>query len=257
MAEIVIHGDWGNDFSLIRPILDAGHSVRLAPAVREVIDVSDALTSNRAEVADTFSNATRLTAARRHVFVRGALVPLDREDVLTVEAGVLAQTVVHRDGAEVLLGLLGPCGFLIGHGPDGCGLRLRAQTAVTVVVQAWNAAAREPDFPARVTARLRQMEAWAAMQARPSLDQRLLGLLTLLSEPFGAPRGDDTLVDVRITHAQLASAIGATRTTVTRLLGELRGRGLLDVANHRGEERFVLPRPNLGGHEQSIRHDAA
>lgn len=187
-----------------------------------------------------------LAPPRRRVFARGAYVALDRSDVLEIEAGVLAQTVVHADGAEVLLGLVGCGGMLIGHGSDGCGLRLQAQSELTVTLRSWTVASREPDFPVRVTARLRQMEAWAAMQARPYLDQRLLGLLGLLAEAFGVAHTGGAVVDVRITHAQLASAIGATRTTVTRLLGDLRTRGLLDVTGYGAGERFVLPLVDTG-----------
>lgn len=259
MAEIVVRGGWVADLDLLRPLLEAGHSVRFE---RGVLGGDGAAGGPLVMFAapDGPPDLALVAAPRRHVYRRGDPVPLDRADVLTVESGVLAQTVVHPDGAEVLLGLLGPGGFLIGHGPDGCGLRLRAQTALTVVFQEWGVSAREPEFAARVTARLRQMEAWAAVQARPSLEHRLLGLLGLLAEPFGVPRAGDTLVDVRLTHAQLASASGATRTTVTRLLGELRGRSLLGVEGHGGEERFVLPDPRTGepGSEaQTVRHDAA
>lgn len=47
-------------------------------------------------------------------------------------------------------------------------------------------------------------------------------------------KGDDL-------HAQLASAVGATRTTVTRLLGQLRRRGILLAVPAEGGERFCLP----------------
>jgi CRP-like cAMP-binding protein len=84
------------------------------------------------------------------------------------------------------------------------------------------------------------MEAWASMQARPGLRQRLLGLLSLLAATFGRSHAEGMMIDVRLTHAELASAIGATRSTITRLLSELR-RERLVVSEGRGRaERFVI-----------------
>ena len=98
--------------------------------------------------------------------------------------------------------------------------------------------------------RLQQLEAWAAMQARPHLDQRVLGLLSLLAEQFGRPHPQGTLIDVRITHAQLAAAAGATRTTITRTLGDLRTRGLLATVGS-GEAQRLCPRePEAAHHGQ-------
>lgn len=87
---------------------------------------------------------------------------------------------------------------------------------------------------------MQHMEAWAAMQARPHLDQRIMGLLALLAEQFGEAHASGHLVNVRITHAQLAAAVGATRTTITRTLGNLRTRGELVQVGKGEAERFCL-----------------
>ena len=77
--------------------------------------------------------------------------------------------------------------------------------------------------------------------------RRLLGVLALLAEQFGEACSEGTLIDVRITHAQLAAAIGATRATVTRLLGPLRRNGLVLTVQSAAGERFCLPQWQ-GGH---------
>jgi CRP-like cAMP-binding protein len=181
------------------------------------------------------------TLARARHYTRDELIALPADAVLDIRAGVVAQSVLHADGSEVLLGLCGPGQLLVGHPEDDCCLQLVAHTDVTVRVRRWDEACRQPDFATRLRSRLRQMEAWSAMGARHYLDQRLLGIIELLGEQFGRPHDAGTLVDVRITHAQLAAAIGATRTTVTRLLGDLRARGLLSVSGSGPHERFCLP----------------
>lgn len=171
---------------------------------------------------------------------RGEMIMPDADEALDVLDGIVALTVVHPDGAEVLLGLGGPGQTLIGHPEDSCSLHLVAHTDVILWARSWQAALLEPDFPERLRARLRQTEAWAAMQARPHLDQRVLGLLALLAEQFGEPHPQGLLLNARLTHALLASAVGATRTTITRTLGNLRARDLLLVIATDDGERFCL-----------------
>jgi CRP-like cAMP-binding protein len=179
---------------------------------------------------------------RRYIYTPGERIHLDvdLEVVLTVEQGIVAQKVIHEDGAEILLGFFGPGQLLIPHPEDSCFIQLVAHTEVSVCQQAWQSARQQPDFAERLRARLRLMEAWSAMQARPHLADRLLGLLSLLAEQFGLAHGQGTLIDLRITHQQLASAVGAARTTVTRLLGELRRRRLIVIVGRGERERFCL-----------------
>jgi CRP-like cAMP-binding protein len=166
----------------------------------------------------------------------GERLPLDAESALEVLEGVIALTVLHEDGAEVLLGLYGPGQVLAGHPADACCIQLCAHTRAVVCIRPWAEAIQQPGFAERLRDRLRFMEHWAAMQARPQVEQRLLGILSLLAEQFGRPAGHGTVIELQVTQAQLASAVGATRTTVTRLLGGLRRRGLLiAVRSGRGE----------------------
>jgi CRP-like cAMP-binding protein len=74
----------------------------------------------------------------------------------------------------------------------------------------------------------------SALGQRRTID-RLLGFLTLLVEEYGEPLVSEEDPEVLrgyclpfpLTHAQIGSAIGSTRVTVTRLMGKLRQRGLL------------------------------
>jgi CRP-like cAMP-binding protein len=174
-------------------------------------------------------------------FDRGQVVIPEQNAVLDVIEGVLAVTVIHEDGAEVLLGLCGPDQTLVGHPEDSCSIRLIAHTDVRVRVRSWDDALNDMELPQLLRARLQQMEGWAAMQARPHLDQRLLGLLSLLAEQFGQEHPEGMLIDVRITHQQLASAVGATRTTITRSLRDLKRAGQLLTIGSGASERFCLP----------------
>ncbi|MCG8457780.1 MAG: Crp/Fnr family transcriptional regulator, partial [Holophagales bacterium] len=174
----------------------------------------------------------------------GETIPLRVDELLRVVAGVVAHRVWHEDGAEGLVGLWGPGHLLAGHPDDACYLSIRAHTEAVVEVsraasQDWRPAG---DTLERLLERIRCLEAWSAMQSRQNMEQRLLGVLTLLAEQFGEERAEGTVIDVRVTHAQLAAAIGANRATVTRLLGPLRRRGRISTIAAENGERFCLPR---------------
>jgi hypothetical protein len=176
----------------------------------------------------------------QRTYRRGELILLEADAVLHVEDGILATTMIHQDGVEVLLGLSGRGQIVVAHPDDNCHIQIIAHTEAKVKIEPWDVAASTPDFLAKLRARLQQMEGWAAMQARPSLQQRVLGLLGLLSEQFGIASKQGVLIDVRMTHGQLAAAVGATRTSITRVLSELRAQGRVSTVNKDGEDLFCL-----------------
>jgi CRP-like cAMP-binding protein len=77
-----------------------------------------------------------------------------------------------------------------------------------------------------------------------------LGFLTLLVEEYGEPSISEEDPEVLrgyclpfpLTHAQIGSAIGSTRVTVTRLMGKLRQRSLLV---NQGDNLICLPADSI------------
>jgi CRP-like cAMP-binding protein len=182
-------------------------------------------------------------------YQRAAPIILEHDAVVEVQSGIVALRAVHYDGAEVLLGLCGPGHTLVYHPADSCNLQLAAHTDARVRLKPWAEVAQALNFAEQLCARLQQMEAWAAIQARPYLDQRIMGLLSLLAEQFGELHPEGTLVNVRLTHAQLASAASATRTTITRTLGDLKTRGHLLTFGSGEAERFIIRQRETGAHQ--------
>lgn len=68
----------------------------------------------------------------------------------------------------------------------------------------------------------------SALGQRRTID-RLLGFLTLLVEEYGETSNGWVGLPWPLTHAQIGSAIGSTRVTVTRLMGRLRQEGILEI----------------------------
>lgn len=68
---------------------------------------------------------------------------------------------------------------------------------------------------------------WLSILGQRRTIDRLLGFLTLLIEEYGEPIENGYALPWTLTHAQIGSAIGSTRVTVTRLMGKLRQKGLV------------------------------
>ena len=68
----------------------------------------------------------------------------------------------------------------------------------------------------------------SALGQRKTID-RLTSFLTLLVEEYGVEQEQDCCLPYNLTHAQIGSAIGSTRVTVTRLMGKLRREGIIKV----------------------------
>ncbi len=85
----------------------------------------------------------------------------------------------------------------------------------------------------------------SALGQRKTID-RLISFLTLLIEEYGKPAEQGYYLPYSLTHAQIGSAIGSTRVTVTRLMGKLRKQGLILI-----QEDNLICMPNLEQEERN------
>lgn len=79
---------------------------------------------------------------------------------------------------------------------------------------------------------------WLSILGQKRAADRMMGYLTLLMEEHGQPTEKGYYLPYPITHAQIGSAIGTTRVTVTRLMGKLRQQGLIFME---GDNLIGLP----------------
>ena len=179
------------------------------------------------------------SSARNHE--KNELIHLEEDRVVFIRRGVVRCTSIHADGSEVLIGIYGSGDVLIAHTSyechaHSCHVEMRAHTPLSVTIETWSQAIKRPDFYDRLKQRVCQLELWASMQARASAEDRLWGILQVIGARFAKQTDQGMVFQIKLTHEQLACAIGATRTTVTRLLGALREKGALEtVKNSMGE----------------------
>lgn len=159
---------------------------------------------------------------------------------------------VHQDAGtprEVSVGYFGRGALLGVHGPATA----RADTAEmhedgTVLVMrraAFDAflAAHPALLPAVITQiaeRCRQMQQRLALVSQHGARARLAGLLLDLAAEFGVRDSRGVIVDLRLTHREIAGLIGATRETVSVAMVELRQEELIATE----DRRVVLLRPD-------------
>ena len=80
-----------------------------------------------------------------------------------------------------------------------------------------------------LSSRILQTEMMIETLAHRDMGSRLVSFLLILCRDFGVPTTDGIRVDLKLSHQAIAEAIGSTRVTVTRLLGELREKNMISI----------------------------
>lgn len=171
--------------------------------------------------------------------------PLDAaESVYFVHAGQVRIYQIGPDGQSVrLIEILGPDDWFgaaaLAH-TRAYGTRAVAVTNATVSeipAERWHTAlASTPEVAAEVIGQLaRKLQAAHEDAGRLVFDDcndRLVKTLLRFSHSAAATRRDDGDVVLRITHQQLAQAVGAARETISLALTQLRQRDLLKTGRN-------------------------
>lgn len=80
-----------------------------------------------------------------------------------------------------------------------------------------------------LSSRILQTEMMIETLAHRDMGSRLVSFLLILCRDFGAPTNEGIKIDLKLSHQAIAEAIGSTRVTVTRLLGDLREKELVSI----------------------------
>ena len=159
-------------------------------------------------------------------FRSGQIIPMRPDELWVVCRGVVVLNTLHPTGDEALLGITIP------SMPFGLPLtwispyQAIALTDVDLLPLTISEVERSPALCQglfrHLSRRLQQAEAFLALSGCRRVEERLKQLLILLQHEVGQPTPRGTRINVRLTHQQLANAIGTTRVTITRLIGQLK-----------------------------------
>jgi len=172
-------------------------------------------------------------------YLAGRAIPLRLNEVLVICRGLVQLFTIQQDGSETLLGLAGP------SMPIGLPLTVvdpywaTALTDVDVLPLSMAELETSPMLMAGICRhmmlRLQQSEAWLSISGKRLVADRLRHLLLLIAQEFGQVETCGVRIPVRLTHHQLATAIGTTRVTVTRLLKDFKAEGWLQT-----KQRYLI-----------------
>ena len=170
-------------------------------------------------------------------FRSGQTIPMRPDELWVVCRGVVVLNTLHPTGDEALLGVTIPS---MPFGLPLTWISPYSAIALTDVDLLPLTIAEVERSPAlcqglfrHLSRRLQQAEAFLALSGCRRVEERLKQLLILLQHEVGQPTQRGTRINVRLTHQQLANAIGTTRVTVTRLIGQLKQENWLAIDSKR------------------------
>lgn len=190
------------------------------------------------------------TRARVRSFPKNSTVYLPRDladSVYVLAEGRVRLVSITADGKQAILGFVEP-GDLFGElaitGTTQREEHAEAALASTIVAIPRDALEGVLEQNAGLTLAITRLIGWRKQKIERRLRnllfrsnrERLLGLLWELVEQYGRQVPEGLLIDIKLSHQDLANLIGVTRESVTLILGELQLEGLVLV----GRQRVVV-----------------
>lgn len=141
-----------------------------------------------------------------------------------IETGVVRTVTWLEDGTIITLGLWGP-GDTIGKPISKCDpFQIECLTKVEAILLSGDRWLNRDILLNHI----QQAEAFMVMRGYKRVDFMLYQLLIWLAKRFGSEVEQGHLIDMILTHQDIAEIIGTSRVTVTRTLGHFEQQGLID-----------------------------
>lgn len=170
---------------------------------------------------------------RTQKFPRRSLLPLKQDSLWHITRGAVRTLTWREDGTTVALGVWGP-GDIVGSILSTANpYHIECLTPVEAILlptHSWHGATN-----ALMEHIQRSGELLEILHCK-QVDSALLRLLAWLSTRFGSQVEQGQLIDLRLTHQELAELIGASRVTITRLLNDFEKQGIIQ----RHQRRLIV-----------------
>jgi len=143
------------------------------------------------------------------------MIPLNADVLWLIDRGVVRTTTWNDEGAMVTLGYWGSNDIVGQHLSCLSPYQIECLTSVEALPCSRS---QWPLLIDSLVASTQQREELLNITRSGKVRQRLTHLLRWLAAKFGRDVSLGRLIDLRLTHQELAEAIGTTRVTITRLL---------------------------------------
>ena len=169
-------------------------------------------------------STTTFDETSRHIFSRRSHLPNRSNALWRIETGVVRTVTWLEDGTIITLGLWGP-GDTIGKPISKCDpFQIECLTKVEAILLSGD---RWLNRDILLT-HIQQAEDFMVMRGYKRVDFMLYRLLTWLAKRFGSEVERGHLIDMILTHQDIAEILGTSRVTVTRTLGNFQQQGLIN-----------------------------
>ncbi|TAF16827.1 MAG: Crp/Fnr family transcriptional regulator [Nostocales cyanobacterium] len=161
---------------------------------------------------------------QRH-FSRRSLLPIKKNALWQIQSGFVMTYTYLEDGTTVALGLWGP-GDVVGELLSK--INPYQMECLTTVEASILPVENRDQLTDTLLNHIHQAEQLMIIRSHKKVETMLIQLLAWLSKKFGLQVEQGRLIDMRMTHEDLAALISSTRVTVTRSLRQLEQEGLID-----------------------------
>lgn len=171
----------------------------------------------------------------RHLYFysRNQDIPLFEQGVWQIERGFVQLSTINANGEDVLLGWARSSTFF---GAWLTPLHIYNAKALSDVSLRWysihdiqNSVHLSQEMLPQLISRMRQTDILLTIAGQRRIEDRLQRLLLLLKQEVGQPVFGGTRLSIRLTHQHIASAIGTTRVTITRLISKFLQEELISI----------------------------
>lgn len=166
----------------------------------------------------------QLSPTQQRQFTPRSLLPLESQRLWKIETGVVRAMSWLEDGTVVTLGLWS-AGEVVGKALSQLD---PYQLECLTKVEATRLTAEDAQqIQTALLAHIQQAGELTLIRSYRRVDIMLLKLLNWLGKKFGRQVEQGQLIDLRLTHQDLAEILGSTRVTITRTLNQLEQQGLI------------------------------
>lgn len=172
----------------------------------------------------TDCNRLKFLTSYRYTFKRGEALPLYPKFMWEIQDGVLRTVTWDEEATVITMGIWGP-GDVVGQPlsrPDPYQLECLTSVSARILPADYQCAHE------LMLAYAEQMEQLLKIIRVKTVKGRLLQFLNWLAQRFGHRVEQGHLIGLRLSHREVAEAIGTTRVTITRLLRQLECEGRLE-----------------------------
>jgi CRP-like cAMP-binding protein len=170
-------------------------------------------------------------------FKLGRRISLKDDEVYIVARGIIRIQTLSIDGDESILGLVGPMMPIARRFTLLKSYEVYALTSVDLLCLRWAEVQESTELLNELNkATIRRLlctEVMLSLLSRKQILERLIRFIYFLSKEFGKPTPRGILLEVYLTHQQIATVLNTTRVTITRLMGRLRDASFISVDKDR------------------------